>query len=701
MKKTTILKSLVLLFCISIYNTSTAQETKTKKTTRNDIRPENINPENGLVRCAFTEYEEILRANDPKRKTQEEFEAWIAPLIQKQKEMQQVSSESGGIIYIPVVVHVIHNGDAYGVNENIRDEQVQSQITVMTQDFRRMAGTPGFNNNAIGADTQVEFVLAKVDPNGNPTNGIDRVNLCRDNYNAGSFSAIQSLIDTEVKPQTIWDPNLYMNMWSVNWDGSGLLGYAQFPSTSGLSGLNSSGGGALTDGVVAGHSYFGSRTLYPAGNYGDTTYDKGRTMTHEVGHFLGLLHTFQGGCANTNTNTNGDYCSDTPSISAANYGCVANTNSCAAPGLDMIENYMDYTDDSCMNIYTIEQKTRITTVMNNSIRRVGLKTSTKDIAIPLFANDAEVKIENSCDASTAPTCANPNPGGTNKVISLYNRGTANLTSATLSYSIGGPTLTQNWTGNLAPNKFAYVTLSNTTANGTLNVSITAANGGTDQRASNNSASKTFTSGSSGSIPNHNFTTYTFNLIGDRYGAETSWNLKNASGTTLYSGGPYTNLSANGTQNLVTNQTWTLPANGCYTFTINDSYGDGICCNYGAGSYTITTNTGATVVATGGTFASTESKAFTNNTLANSTFNSFNDMYVYPNPTKSIINVAIPNTVELPTSLIVYNNIGQLIESKKVTSVDDLSVNTTLYSNGIYFITVSNETENKTLQFIKE
>lgn len=687
MKKTTLLNCLLVLMAFVLSQNTYAQATKT---VRNDIKPENINPNNGLIRCATTEYEELLRKQDPKRFTKEEFDAFIMPYVEQYLNTPANASQSGGIVYIPVVVHVIHNGDAYGVNENIRDEQVQSQITVMTQDYRRMAGTPGFNTNAVGADVQIEFVLAKVDPNGNPTNGINRVNLCRDNYNAGDFNAIQDLIDTEVKPQTIWDPTQYMNMWSVNWDGSGLLGYAQFPSNSTSSAI------ANTDGVVAGHSYFGSRTLFAGGTYGDFSYDKGRTMTHEVGHFLGLYHTFQGGCA-----APGDNCADTPSVDAPNYGCPTGHDSCTAGSPDMIENYMDYTDDSCMNIFTVNQKAIVTSVMNTFPRRASLKTSTKDIAISLFANDAEVKIENNCASSTAPTCANPNPGGTNKVISLYNRGTANLTSATLSYSIGGPTLTQNWTGNLAPNKFAYVTLTNTTANGTLNVSITAANGGTDQRASNNSASKTFTGGSSGSIPNHNYTSYTFNLIGDRYGAETSWNLKNASGTTLYSGGPYTNLSANGTQNLVTNQAWTLPANGCYTFTINDSYGDGICCNYGAGSYTITTNTGATVVATGGTFASTESKAFTNNTLANSTFNSFNDMYVYPNPTKSIINVAIPNTVELPTSLIVYNNIGQLIESKKVTSVDDLSVNTTSYSNGIYFITVSNETENKTLQFIKE
>lgn len=683
------MKKITLFTLISVlsFSINYAQNEKQKHTHLHGIKTENINPANGIVRCATSEYEELLREQDPKRFTKEEFDAFLAPFIEQYKNTPANASQSGGIIYIPVVVHVIHNGDAYGTNENITDEQVQSQITVMTQDYRRMAGTPGFNSSTVGADVQIEFVLAKVDPNGNPTNGINRVNLCRDNYNAGSFAQIQTLIDSEVKPQTIWDPTQYMNMWSVNWDGSGLLGYAQFPSTGTTT--------ANTDGVVAGHSYFGSRTLYAAGNYGDTTYDKGRTMTHEVGHFLGLYHTFQGGCSGA-----GDSVSDTPAVATANYGCPTGTDSCPATGVDMIENYMDYTDDSCMNIFTVGQKAVITSVMNTMPRRSTLKTSVKDVAIPLFANDAEVKIENSCGGGT-PTCAVPSPTLPLKIISLYNRGTATLTSATISYNIdGGTAYLNNWTGSLAPNKFAYITLANTAVNGTLNVSITNVNGGADARATNNSASKTFGGGTS-SIANHNFTTFTFNLTGDRYGTETSWNLKNAAGTTLYSGGPYTNLSANGTQPLVTNQTWTLPANGCYTFTLNDSYGDGICCAYGAGSYTITTNSGATTVATGGTFTTSSVNYFTNNALSTQTFDSFSDVYVYPNPTKSNFSIAIPNGVELPNSLAIYNSIGQLIESKKVNTIDDLTINSSSYSVGVYFITIENNDSKKTLQLIKE
>lgn len=646
----------------------------------------------GFIRCATDEYEEYLRDNNPKRATEAQFEAWLAPLLEKHRQEQLVSSQSGGIIYIPVVVHVIHNGDAYGTNENITDEQVQSQITVMTQDYRKMMGTPGYNTNAVGADTQIEFVLAKVDPNGNPTNGIDRVNLCQ-----ASWSTTD--IDGTVKPTTIWDPTQYMNMWSVNFTDSTLLGYAQFPDASGLLGLNTSGGAANTDGVVAGYAFFGSSDL-TTGAF-QAPYDKGRTMTHEVGHFLGLRHIWGDNttCPATNTALNKDFCADTPAASAANYGCTT-TDSCPSnPGNDMIENYMDYTDDTCMNIFTQNQKDRITVIMNNAARRASLKTSVKDVAIPLFANDAEVIIENNCGGAVA-TCATPNPSLPNKIVSLYNRGTSALTSATISYNInGGTAYTYNWTGNLATNKFAYVTLPNTNLNGTLNVSITAANGGTDQRSTNNSASKAF-SGSTATLSNYNYTTFTFNLVGDRYGTETSWNLKNAAGTTLYSGGPYTNLTASGTQNLVTNQTWTLPANGCYVFTINDAYGDGICCNYGSGSYSITTNSGAITVATGGTFGSTESKYFSNNALSTSTNELVQNVSLYPNPTSTVLNVNIPNGLGTPKNIGIYNTVGQLVKTFNEFSNSGVTINISSLPIGVYIVKIEDDNYSKSLQFIK-
>lgn len=681
MKKTTF----VLLLSLFFANLTIAQIQKGDKYVFGK-KVENTTP-SGHIRCATEEYNEYLRSMNPKMETSQQFENWLAGKIQEQQSM----SQSGGVIYIPVVVHVIHNGDAYGVNENITDEQVQSQITVMNQDFRRMSGTPGFNSNPVGADVQVEFVLAKVDPNGNPTNGINRVNLCQPSWSTTDINSI-------VKPSTIWDPTLYMNMWSVNFTDTTLLGYAQFPEST-LGGLSTTAQSANTDGVVAGYRFFGSSDL-ATGNF-SAPFDKGRTMTHEVGHYLGLRHIWGDNslCPATNTNSDKDFCADTPAANGPNYGCTVGTNTCPSnPGNDMIQNYMDYTDDTCMNIFTVDQKSRITTVMNNSPRRSTLKTSTKDVAIALFANDAEIKIENAC-ASTAATCATPNPPAPLKSVLLYNRGTSNLTSATLSYNMnGGTTYTYNWTGTLATNKYAFITLANTDVNGTLNVSITAANG-TDQRASNNTASKTF--GTASTLSYANATSFTFNLTGDAFGTETTWTLKNAAGTTLYSGGPYSDASVAGPQYHVVNQVWSLPANGCYYLTVNDSYGDGL--NDGAyqGSYTVTAGATTLVNVTDFTTSSRVSYFTNNAALENESFELFNDIVLYPNPSKEYFTISIPQGLEKNGKIEIYNSIGQKVITKNVISDSDLNVNVSNFANGVYFVNLNIGDAVKTLKFIKE
>lgn len=679
-------KFTLILFCVTFLSVikSVAQEKKKAIHFGEKISPEKRSPE-GYIRCATDEYEAFLQANNPDRMNRNEFESFLA----YKNSLTENFSQSGGIIYIPVVVHIIHNGDAYGVNENITDEQVQSQITVMNQDYRKMLGTPGYNINSIGADIQIEFILAKVDPNGNPTNGINRVNLCQDYWEIAS-------IDSTVKPATIWNPTQYMNMWCVKFGGadSDILGYAQFPSNGNTT--------ANTDGVVAGYGYFGSSAL-TTGSF-SAPYDRGRTMTHEVGHFLGLYHTFQGGCAGEN-NTSGDFCADTPAVASANFGCTTR-NSCPTGGSDMIANYMDYTDDTCMNIFTLEQKARIQSVMNSFPRRLDLKTSLKDVAIPLFANDAEVQIENLCSASE-PTCTSPNPIAPAKKILLYNRGTSNLTSATLSYNMnGGTNYTQNWTGNLAPNKYELITLTNSTSNGTLNVSILNTNGVSDQRASNNSATKTF--GTTSSIAYANATSFTFNLTGDRWGSETRWTLKNQAGTTLDSGGPYSDAATNGTQVLVSNRVWNLPANGCYYLTVSDSWGDGLFDGTAQGFYTITAGSTAIInvtnfVASGNPDNTSISRVsyFTNNAaLSSSEFNLLEDVILFPNPSNDFFNIYLPQGIQRNGKITIYNNLGQQIADKQIESESDLKINVTNYSNGVYFLNLNIGGQTKTMKFIK-
>ncbi|GGD18593.1 M43 family zinc metalloprotease [Flavobacterium orientale] len=661
-------------------NSVTAQREVQSKPTffGKEISADKISPE-GYIRCLTDEYEEFQRNQNARANSKEAFEAALELKIQEYKAQQAVSSQSGSIITIPVVVHVIHNGQPVGVAPNITDSQIESQITVLNQDFRRITGTPGFNNNPAGADTQIQFALAKVDPNGNPTNGIDRVNLCKTAWQIGNIT--NGEVNTIVKPATIWDPTQYLNMWVVNFVENDVLGFAQFPDGSGLPGLNTNGGLATTDGVVANYNFFGSIAFNDGSFLLSAPYNRGRTMTHEVGHWLGLRHIWgDGGCGVD------DFCVDTPLSDAPNFGCAIGHVSCTST--DMVENYMDYSDDLCMNIFTQNQKDRMVVIMNNAARRASLKTSTKDVAIPLFAIDAEVKIENSCETGGCGT-------GTNKVVLLYNRGTSNLTAATLNYNFnGGTNQVVNWTGNLLSNKFATITLPNSTAQGLLTVTVATANNTTDQRVSNNTATKNF---EGELIQNYASNLINFRLQLDNYGSDITWTLKNGLGNTLYFGGPYLDTDPN--LGPLIQQQWNLPNNDCYTFQINDVFGDGICCAWGDGYYDIKTPE-EIVIASGGDFGDGESKTFAINLLSNDSFDSLQGITLYPNPTKDVLNIKIDGMNGFPESLTIYNALGQVVENKTISTEANLSVNTSGYTTGVYFVKITKDNESKTLQFIK-
>ncbi|MEM8521195.1 M43 family zinc metalloprotease [Flavobacterium sp. PL12] len=636
-----------------------------------------------VIRCATTEYEEYLKSKNSNRPSINQFEKWIAPKIalEKKKNLNPSKTQrTNAIITIPVVVHVIHSRDLIGTDENISDGQVESQIRVLNEDFRRRPNTPGFNTNPVGADVEIEFVLAKRDPAGVTSNGINRVNLLQGNWSTED-------IDNFVKPQTQWDPEKYLNIWVVKFANTELLGYAQFPSQSGLTGLNSNEGSALTDGVVIGYKFFGSNTYFPGGTY-FPVFDKGRTTTHEVGHWLGLRHIWGDGDSASGCSVD-DFCDDTPNTAKENEGCPVNVDSCPSQGNDMIENYMDYTNDACMNIFTNDQKLRMITVMNNSPRRVALKTS--DALEPgfIYVNDGAISIVslnlNSCTTTFSPT------------VKLTNKGSAILTSATITYSVDNANVrTINWTGNLSNSASAEITLDAITASGgkrNFKIEINNVNTTTDQNIKNNVSSIDFDL-----IKSYSGNTVTLTLQLDEYGSETDWQLTNSAGTVVYKGGPYNDTT---TSPAVITEVFNLPNDECYTFKMFDNYGDGFCCENGTGYYNLKTAT-ENIVVSDARFEAEESTSFRIGTLSRNDSKELSSVTVYPNPVTSLLNINTENQLESPTSYTIFNLLGQIIKSKKLNPAENQQINVTSLSQGIYLLKlVKNDVGTTTIRFIKK
>lgn len=256
-------------------------------------------------------------------------------------------------VVIPTVVHIMHKGGA----EDLTQAQVEDAIRVLNSDIRRQNADTA-NTRALfkpyGADFNIEFRLAKLDPSGNCTNGITRT------FAPNTYEANDDIKFTSTGGINAWPVNRYFNIWvvgKIKLDQSGVIGYAQFPSWGMSSGY----------GVVIDNQYFGT--------VGTAQGKDGRTLTHEVGHCLELYHTFQSGCGD-NCSSSGDQVCDTPPVSAATYNCSFTLNTCSnddsGPSAyntdvpDMVENYMSYNQNFCQNIFTKGQKLRSDAVLQNT-----------------------------------------------------------------------------------------------------------------------------------------------------------------------------------------------------------------------------------------------------------------------------------------------------------------------------------------------
>jgi len=228
------------------------------------------------------------------------------------------------LVEIDVVFHVIEGAAGQGT---VADARIHSQIDVLNEDFRALPGTLG----AAGVDTRIRFRLAETDPQGNPTSGITRTN------NNTWFNDTGSYWNT-----LAWDPQRYLNVYTNA--ASGALGYVPFYPATGPVGANA-------DRVVLLWTAVGRNA--PIG----PPYDLGRTLTHEVGHYLGLYHTFDGGCGGAACNASGDLICDTAPVAAPHFGCALGAQSCGTP--DPVENYMDFSDDPCVDRFSEHQARRM------------------------------------------------------------------------------------------------------------------------------------------------------------------------------------------------------------------------------------------------------------------------------------------------------------------------------------------------------
>ena len=336
-------KNLLLLFAVFVFSLQLSAQ---------------IKPVKGL-------HENIVRCYAPP--VDAAFEAWLQRKSDERKTQNLVVKP----YIVPLVFHVLFDGEAEGVGSNISQAFIQQQVLQLNKDYANLSNSP----YSIAAATGIQFVLAQKNPSGSILTeaGIDRINRSSKGWTApGAKGWSRDYITDTIKPQSIWNPEKYVNVWLVpamNNGGTGkLLGFSTFPVSSTLDGLSANPAeNNQTAGVVVDHSTVGS--LFRPQTC-DEGWGKGKTLSHELGHFFGLRHIWgDETCGN-------DYVGDTPVHEDANYGKPVHPkpNNCGTAD-EMFENYMDYSDDEVLNTFTADQVDRMQTVMLFSPRRVNLPLS--------------------------------------------------------------------------------------------------------------------------------------------------------------------------------------------------------------------------------------------------------------------------------------------------------------------------------------
>lgn len=279
------------------------------------------------------------------------------------------------VVTIPVVFHVLYKN----ATQNVSDAQIQSQLTVLNQDFRKL--NADFSSvvpsafQPLGADMEIVFCKATRTPAGAASNGITR-------------KSVAAAFDFEFNYYTAtgeqaWDTTKYLNIWIGNFADANILGFAYPPSAAGLA----------NDGLCISYKYFGTTGTATA------PFNKGRTGTHEIGHYFGLDHPWGADGSFCNEGANSDEVADTPATNNPYFGCPSfpsNTNACTTTANgSMFMNYMDYADDACMAFFTAGQKVlmqntlagpRLSLLNSNGCSTLGLDEFAAVNAIAVYPN---------------------------------------------------------------------------------------------------------------------------------------------------------------------------------------------------------------------------------------------------------------------------------------------------------------------------